>query len=31
MYPASMSKIMTLYVVFEHLADGQLTWKTPSP
>ena len=24
MYPASMSKIMTLYVVFEHLADGQL-------
>ena len=25
MYPASMSKIMTLYVAFEHLADGQLT------
>ena len=24
MFPASMSKIMTLYVVFEHLADGQL-------
>ena len=24
MYPASMSKIMTLYVVFEHLADGRL-------
>jgi D-alanyl-D-alanine carboxypeptidase (penicillin-binding protein 5/6) len=24
MYPASMSKIMTLYVAFEHLADGQL-------
>jgi D-alanyl-D-alanine carboxypeptidase (penicillin-binding protein 5/6) len=25
MHPASMSKIMTLYVAFEHLADGQLT------
>ena len=25
MHPASMSKIMTLYIVFEHLADGQLT------
>ena len=25
MYPASMSKIMTLYIVFEHLADGGLT------
>ena len=25
MYPASMSKIMTLYVAFEHLADGRLT------
>ena len=25
MYPASMSKIMTLYIVFEHLADGRLT------
>ena len=24
MYPASMSKIMTLYIVFEHLADGRL-------
>ena len=24
MYPASMSKIMTLYVAFEHLADGRL-------
>ena len=24
MYPASMSKIMTLYMVFEHLADGRL-------
>ena len=25
MYPASMTKIMTLYVAFEHLADGRLT------
>ncbi len=25
MYPASMSKIMTLYIAFEHLADGRLT------
>ena len=25
MYPASMSKIMTLYITFEYLADGQLT------
>ena len=25
MHPASMSKIMTLYIVFEHLADGRLT------
>ena len=24
MYPASMSKIMTLYIAFEHLADGRL-------
>ena len=24
MYPASMSKIMTLYVLFEHMADGRL-------
>ena len=24
MYPASMSKIMTLYVAFEHLTDGQI-------
>ena len=25
MYPASMSKIMTLYIAFEHLSDGRLT------
>ena len=25
MYPASMSKIMTLYVAYEHLADGRLS------
>ena len=25
MYPASMSKIMTLYIAFEHLADGRLS------
>ena len=24
MYPASMSKIMTLYIAYEHLADGRL-------
>ena len=24
MYPASMSKIMTVYIAFEHLADGRL-------